>query len=111
MYHGADSLNQECILKYGVIRHFHIAHNRLCLPPKILHTHCFKFLLGRLYVSREIRNKAYAKFWGQTECIMGNVKANRVYYGQCENGEYGNLAEFSCDLSRQLLFRAKTGRF
>ena len=23
------------------IRHLHISHNTLCLPPKILHKHCF----------------------------------------------------------------------
>ena len=28
--------------------------------PKILHKHCFKFLLGRLYVPGEIENNAYA---------------------------------------------------
>ena len=29
-------------------RHFHISHNAPSLPPKILHTVCFQFLLGRL---------------------------------------------------------------
>ena len=29
-------------------RHFHISHNAPYLLPKILHKHCFQFLLGRL---------------------------------------------------------------
>ena len=29
------------------IHHFHISHNALYLPPKILHKPCFQFLLGR----------------------------------------------------------------
>ena len=30
------------------MRHLHISHNEAYLPPKILHKHCFQFLLGRL---------------------------------------------------------------
>ena len=37
-------------------------HNILCCPSKILHKHCFQFLLGQLEVSREIENNAHAKF-------------------------------------------------
>ena len=59
------------------IDHFHISHNTPWLPPKILHKYCFKFLLRRQYVPREIENNAYAKCWG----------ANKVYYGRCESGE------------------------
>ena len=29
-----------------IIRHLHISQNTPCLPPKILHKHCCKFLLG-----------------------------------------------------------------
>ena len=36
------------------IHHFHIDHNVTCLPPKILHNHCFQFLLGITVVPREI---------------------------------------------------------
>ena len=34
-------------------------------PPKILHNHCLQVLL------REIKNNAYANFWGLKRCIMG----------------------------------------
>ena len=32
----------------SAIRHLHVSHNAPYLPPKILHTHYFHFLLGRL---------------------------------------------------------------
>ena len=69
------------------IHHFHIFHNTPCLPPKIVHKYCFQFLLGWLYVLREIENNAYAKFWG----------ANKVYYGRCESGEW---TQNKCFVSR-----------
>ena len=31
--------------------------------PKILHKHCFQFLLGVKMAQRETENNAYAKFW------------------------------------------------
>ena len=53
------------------IHHFHIAHNTLCLPPpKILHKHCFQFLLGRLYVPRETENNADEKFLGGKQSVL-----------------------------------------
>ena len=42
--------------------------------PKILHNLCFSTLLGITAVPREIENNAYAKFWGQIRCIMGDVQ-------------------------------------
>ena len=33
-------------------------------PPKYLHKHCFRFLLGHLHVSGEIANNDYANFGG-----------------------------------------------
>ena len=63
------------------IRHLHISHNTPCLPPKILHKHWFQFLLGRLKHQGELKNKGYAKFWGE---------ANKVYCGRCANGELEN---------------------
>ena len=63
------------------IRHLHISHNTPCLPPKILHKHCFQFLLGRLKHPGELKNRGYAKFWGE---------ANKVYCGRCANGELEN---------------------
>ena len=52
-------------------------HNAACLPPRILHTHSFQFLLGITVVPREIQDNDYAKFGG----------LNKVHYGLCENGE------------------------
>ena len=46
-----------------------------CLPHKILHNHCFQFLLGITVVLREIQNNGYAKFWGVKKL---------VHYGLCE---------------------------
>ena len=60
------------------IYHFHIDHNALCLPPKILHNHCCQFLLGITVVPREIEDNGYAKFW----------EVNKVHYGLCKIGEY-----------------------
>ena len=45
-------------------------------PPKILHKHCFQFLLGLTRVPGENKNNAYAKF-GET---------NKEYYGIFESG-------------------------
>ena len=57
-----------------VKRHFHISYKAPYLPPKILHSLCFSCLLGITAVPREIENNAYAEFWGQRRCIMGNVE-------------------------------------
>ena len=54
------------------------SHNTPLLPPpKILHNHCFQVLLGHEDVLREIKNNAYANFWGVKE----------VYYGICASSE------------------------
>ena len=50
-------------------------------PPKYLHRHCFRFLLGHLHVPGVIANNDYATFWGVKE----------VYYGICAGKE---LAKF-----------------
>ena len=54
-------------------------------PPKILHSHCFQFLLGITVVPREIQGNGYANVWG----------GNKVHYGLCAyvnwNGELQNL--------------------
>ena len=52
-----------------------------CLPPKILHSHCFQFLQGITVVPREIEDNGYVKFWG----------VNKVHYGLCENGEQAKV--------------------
>ena len=51
---------------------------QLVYPLKILHNHCFQFLLGITVVPREIEHNGYAKFWG----------VNNVRYGLCENGAW-----------------------
>ena len=38
---------------------------RLVYPPKILHKHCFQFLLGISFVLREIEDNSYANFGGK----------------------------------------------
>ena len=35
--------------------------------PKILHKHCFQFLMGVKMAPRETENNAYAKFWGDKQ--------------------------------------------
>ena len=46
----------------------------LVCSPKICITLFFLFLLGITVVPRKIKDNAYAKFGGQTRCIMGDVK-------------------------------------
>ena len=65
------------------IRHFHINLNAPCLPPIILHSHCFQFLQGN---SQE-KSKTiygYAKYWG----------VNKMHHDPYENGE-SNLLLFT----------------
>ena len=38
-----------------------------------MHNLCLSFLLGITAVPREIESNAYAKFWEQIRCIMGNL--------------------------------------
>ena len=46
-------------------------HNTLFVcPSKILHKHCFQFLLGPLWVPRENLNNAYAKFWRDKQRLL-----------------------------------------
>ena len=63
-------------------RHFHLSHNAPYLLPKILHKHCFQFLLGRLQYPGETKNKGYAEIWSG----VGGGGANMVHYGKCVSG-------------------------
>ena len=62
---GLGLVHATCIL------YFPIAHNTLCLPPKFCINYCF----GNVQSSQEnLKTIVYAKFGGQTKCIMGNWK-------------------------------------
>ena len=54
---NSKSENSDFWLKHDFkvydIHHFHIDHNASCLPPKTLHNHCLRFLLGQLLYPRE----------------------------------------------------------
>ena len=74
---GSKNLDRERLeqiqpLSYLLfIHYFCIDHNAPCLPPRILHTHCFQFLVGITVVPREIQDNCYTNFWG----------VNTVHYG------------------------------
>ena len=67
----------------------------LVFPPKILHNHCFQFLLSITMITvapREIEDDGYAK-------LVGGGGLNKVHYGLCEKGEW-EFAHFNkvCEL-------------
>ncbi len=75
--HGESA--RYCHLKFIVaflyILYFPIAHNALCLPHKFCMNYCF----GNMQSSQEnLKTIVYAKFGGQTKCIMGNWKIENV---------------------------------
>ena len=58
-----------------IILYFRIPHNTLCLPSQILHKPLFWNAPGSTAFSQEhLKTITYAKFGGQTECIMGDSK-------------------------------------
>ena len=59
------------------IRNLHISHYAPYLPPQILCSLCFSFVLGITAVPRGIENNAHAKFW----------RANEMHYGRCTTKE------------------------
>ena len=62
---------------FSFIFYFRIPHNTLCLPPppQILHKPLFSNALGNMQCPQEhLKTIVYAKFGGQTKCIMGNSK-------------------------------------
>ena len=73
-----EDKSKLAFLKKCNIHHFQISHNSPYLPrKKILHNHCFSFVLGITAVLRETENSAYAQFWG----------SNKVHYGKCGSDE------------------------
>ena len=78
---------------------FPIAHNTLCLPPKFCINYCF----GDMQSSQEnLKTIVYAKFGGQTRCIMGNWKIENERSSQAakytgtgdESGEQSGIPPF-----------------
>ena len=63
---------QTVLMRTG--SHFYIPHYKSCLPTEVLRNLCFSFLPGITVISIQIANNAYAKFWGQTRCIIGDVQ-------------------------------------
>ena len=61
-------------LGQNLILYLHKSHNTPLLPPKNLHRHCFRLLLGHVHVPGEIANNEYAKFWGVKEVHYGIVQ-------------------------------------
>ena len=85
----------------------HWDHNALCPPPPlILHNHCLRFLLGRLYYPGWIGNNAYVTFffWGGGGGRAGAV--SKLHYGLSENGEWTLSYPFtiSSNQNRRQLF-------
>ena len=52
--------------------------------PKILHKHCFQFLLGPFSLPRETEDNVYAKFWGDKQRTLWHVMvfSGVVNYGK-----------------------------
>ena len=48
-------------------------HNVLVCHPKLLHKHCFHFLLGVKMAPRESENNAYANFWSDKQRALWYV--------------------------------------
>ena len=68
------------ILNLGIY-YFHIDRNTPCPPPptKILHNHCFQFLLGVTVVPREIIDNGCAKFWGGKQGALWSMSKWWIY--------------------------------
>ena len=57
--------------KESLILYLHKSHNTPLLPPKNLHRHCFRLLLGNVHVPGEIEKQWVCKrFGGLKRCIM-----------------------------------------
>ena len=65
---------------HNPILYFQIAHNTLCFPPQILYKLLSSNALGKMPYSQELlKTNVYAKFGGQTECIMGDSKIVKAW--------------------------------
>ena len=60
-------------LKVKNIHLFHIDHNARCLPPKMLHNHCFQFLLDITFIPRENRRQRIGKILGDKQGALWSL--------------------------------------
>ena len=68
------------------IRYFHVPHNILCLPPKIL----YKIFVSHFsWVLQSSQEKLKAMLMPKYE--GGGGGANKLCYGGCGNGEYQSV--------------------
>lgn len=77
-HNESPKINESGNFPPFTIPHFHINHNAPCLPRRILHNHCFQYLLGITVVPGQIEVKGYAELLG----------VNNVHLGLYENGEF-----------------------
>ena len=61
--------------------------------PKILHKHCFQFLLGPFQLPRESEDNAYAKFGGDKQRALSYVM---VFSGVVNCSEVEQATSFAC---------------
>ena len=74
-----------------------------CVYPKILHKHCFLFVLGITVVSEELENNAYAK-------IPGRGGGGVSKWGVCENVKMINSDPFFAFPSRSYVYGGERRR-
>ena len=68
--------------------------------PKILHKHCFQFLLGPFSLPRETEDNAYAKFWGDKQRTLWYV----MVFSGVVNCDLTNDVENDCWLGEKMTF-------
>ena len=61
--------------------------------PKILHKHCFQFLLGLFQLPRETEDNAYAKFGGVKQRALSYIM---VFSGVVNCSEVEQATSFAC---------------
>ena len=106
------------------IHHFHIDHNAPCLPPKILHIHCFQFLLGNTVVPRRNPRRWLCKIVGSKQdalwsmsrwiftftwrfadvTVLGKMLVNSLPKQSSSQVDTGNLTMYPSPIMRVLDF-------
>lgn len=83
------------------IQLFHIVHDSLCLPPKILHNRClFDFSWEDFYTQEKLELMVIQN-------LGGGERVNKVHYGGCENGKLLWIANHSLAFFRSLAHASK----